>query len=266
MKRSVLISLAGGLVLVTGMLLLSPHGVGAFFSIPGLLVVIGGTLAATLLSRPLNEVRKLMDSVPKLFRADDNNVDRDIAQLLQFAQKHRFGSPRAAENALSEISNPFVAAGLRQVVEGCSLDDLTRSLQWRIAGLRAQESGQTQILYTMAAFAPAFGMLGTLFGLVHMLTEIGDAGLNQIGSSMAFAMVTTVYGIIASNLVFKPLAIKMERRTGHRLMQMSSLMEGVLQVHQKRHPMLIKEALDAYFAHCQTGAATVQVPLTLVKA
>jgi chemotaxis protein MotA len=265
MKRSVLFSLAGALLLVAGMLVMSPHGIGAFFSIPGLLVVVGGTLAATLLSRPFEEVRKLMDSVPQLFRPDDSQVERDIEQLLAFAREQRFASPRKAENALKDISNPFVAAGLRQVIEGCSLDDLSRSLQWRIAGVRARENAQTQILYTMAAFAPAFGMLGTLFGLVHMLAGIGEAGLDQIGGSMAFAMVTTVYGIIASNLVFKPLAIKMERRTGQRLMQMTSLMEGVLQVHQKRHPMLIKEALETYFAHCQT-AAPARTPLTLVKA
>lgn len=265
MKRSVLFSLAGALVLVAAMLLLSPRGAGAFFSLPGLVVVIGGTLAATLLSRPLGEVRKLLGALPQLFRPEPDEVERDVAQLLQFAQRHRFASPRAAEQALADISNPFVASGLRQVVEGCSLDDLSRSLQWRIAGVRSQENGQTQILYTMAAFAPAFGMLGTLFGLVHMLSGIGEAGLDQIGGSMAFAMVTTVYGIVASNLVFKPLAIKMERRTGQHLMQMSSLMEGILQIHQKRHPLLIQEALEACFSHYR-GTTTVQPPLTLVKA
>jgi len=265
MKRSLLVSLVGGTILIFGMLILSPHGIGAFFSIPGLVVVIGGTFAATLVSRPLSEVRKLMRSIPQLFRDEETTVDRDIAQLLEFAQRHRFSSPRAAENALSGISNPFVASGLRQVIEGCSLDDLAKSLQWRIAGVRSRENGQTQILYTMAAFAPAFGMLGTLFGLVHMLSGIGDAGLGQIGSSMAFAMVTTVYGIIASNLVFKPLAIKMERRTVQRLLQLTSLMEGVLQIHQKRHPMLIREALESYYAHYQEPAGP-QPPLTLVKA
>lgn len=265
MKRSVIISLAGGLMLVMGMLVLSPGSVGNFFSLPGLIVVLGGTLAATLVSRPADEVRKLLYSLPQLFRAEERTIDRDIAQLLRFAQRHRFSSPRTAESALSEISNPFISAGLRQVVEGCSLEDLTKSLQWRIAGERTKESGQTQILYTMAALAPAFGMLGTLFGLVHMLSGIGDAGLNEIGGAMAFAMITTVYGIIASNLVFKPLAIKMERRTSQRLMQMTSLMEGVLQIHQKRHPMLIKESLESYFAHYQEPVVTQQ-PLTLVKA
>lgn len=265
MKRSVLIALAGSVLLIAGMLLLSPHGAGAFFSLPGLMVVIGGTVAATLLSRPLAEVRKLRHSLPQLFRDDDSQLERDIDEILQFAHKYRHAGPRAAERALGGISNPFVAAGLRQVVEGSSFEDTSRTLQWRIAGVRTEESGQTQILYSMAAFAPAFGMLGTLFGLVHMLAGLGDAGLGQIGGSMAFAMVTTVYGIIASNLVFKPLAIKMERRTGQRLMQLSSLMEGILQVQQKRHPMLIREALDNCLAQCRPGTVA-QAPLTLVKA
>lgn len=265
MKRSLVITLFGGAALIAGMLVLSPHSAGAFFSVPGLIVVLGGTLVATLVSRPVAEVRKLLRAIPELFRPEERTIDRDIAQLLDFAQSHRYSSPRAAENALSGISNPFVRVGLRQVVEGCSFEDLSKSLQWRIAGVRARESGQTQILYTMAAFAPAFGMLGTLFGLVHMLSGLGDAGLNQIGGSMAFAMITTVYGIVASNLVFKPLAIKMERRTAHRLLHMASLMEGVLQIHQKRHPMLIREALESYYAHLQEPAAAPS-PLTLVKA
>jgi chemotaxis protein MotA len=247
------------------MLALAPHGVGAFFSIPGFIVVVGGTLAATLVSRPAAEVRKLLRTIPELFRDQETTIDRDIAQLLGFAQRHRFSGPRAAEGALSEISNPFVAAGLRQVIDGCSLEDVTKSLQWRIAAERSRDSAQTQILYTMAAFAPAFGMLGTLFGLVHMLSGIGDAGLNQIGSSMAFAMVTTVYGIIASNLLCKPLAMKMERRTNQRLMQMTSLMEGVLQIQQKRHPMLVKEAMELYRVHYQEPLRP-SAPLTLVKA
>ena len=134
-----------------------------------------------------------------------------------------------------------------------------------LAGVRSQENTQTQILHSMAAFAPAFGMLGTLFGLVHMLSGIGESGLNEIGGTMAFAMITTVYGIVASNLVFKPLAIKMERRTSKHLMEMTMLMEGILQIHQKRHPTLIRETLESYSVHLQTQEP-VHRHLTLVRA
>lgn len=255
----------GSLVVITGVLLMSPQSIGAFFSLPGLVVVFGGTLLATLFSRPAAEVRSLWQKVPQLFREEQSTMDTDVAQLLWFAQKHRISGPRSVEAALPQISNPFLRAGLRQVIEGCSFEDLDKSLRWRIAGVRSQESAQIQILYTMAAYAPAFGMLGTLFGLVHMLSGIGAAGLNEIGGSMAFAMITTVYGIIASNLLFKPLAIKMERRTSQRLMQLTALMEGILQVQDRRHPALVKEALESYRAHFQ-APEPVGRPLTLVKA
>lgn len=265
MKHSMVVGGVGALVLVAGILALAPDSLGAFFSLPGLVVVLGGTLAATLFSRPVAEVRNLWQRIPQLFRAEESSMERDIAQLLWFARKYRISGPRSMETALSEMSHPLLQAGLRQVIEGCSLEDLQKSLQWRIAGVRSQENSQIQILHTMAAFAPAFGMLGTLFGLVHMLSGIGDAGLNEIGGAMAFAMVTTVYGIIASNLLFKPLAIKMERRASQRLMQLTALMEGILQIHEKRHPMLIRDALESYRAHYQSPAQARQ-PLTLVKA
>ena len=265
MKQSTIIGGLGSLVLVTGALVMAPQSIGAFFSLPGLLVVFGGTLLATLFSRPAAEVRSLWQKLPQLLREQESTMDTDVAQLLWFAHKHRLNGPRTMEAALPRVTNPLLRDGLRQVIEGCSFDDLNKALQWRIAGVRSQESGQIQILYTMAAYAPAFGMLGTLFGLVHMLSGIGDAGLNEIGGSMAFAMITTVYGIIASNLLFKPLAIKMERRTGQRLMQLTALMEGILQIQERRHPTLIKEALESYRAHYQ-APEPVGLPLTLVKA
>ncbi|HED18325.1 MAG TPA: chemotaxis protein MotA [Gammaproteobacteria bacterium] len=265
MNRSIIFVFLGGSILLFGIIILSPWNVGAFFNIPGLIVVIGGTLAATLISRPVSEVQALWRRVPQLFRKEASTINNDIEQLLQFAERYRFSSPRSAERALAAISSPFLSVGLRQTVEGSSPEDLSKSLQWRIAGVRSQENAQTQIMYSMATFAPAFGMLGTLFGLVHMLSGIGDSGLNEIGGSMAFAMLTTVYGIVAANLVFKPLAIKLERRTGRHLMEMTALMEGILQVHDKRHPTLIRETLESYYSHFQ-APEPVPSHLTLVKA
>ena len=151
------------------------------------------------------------------------------------------------------------------MIDGGPLQDLTKVLQWRIAGLRAREQADAQILRTMATLAPAFGMLGTLFGLVHMLSGLGHSGLQEIGATMAFAMTSTLYGILAANLVLKPLAIKMERRTQQRLMLMAMLLEGVLLFYDKRHPVLIRESLDAYLAHTE-GVSYPAAKLALMKA
>ena len=265
MKHWTVVTSLGGLAFVVALFLMSPDNVAAFFNIPGLIVVIGGTLAATFVSRPINDVYKVWRALPALFREEEDNIETDIAQLLRFASCYRSGNLRAAERELAAIANPFLSSGLQQVIDGATLDDLNKSMHWRMSGLRSRDQGQTQILYTMSVFAPAFGMLGTLFGLVHMLSGLGDSGLKQMGVTMAFAMITTVYGIVASNLLFKPLAIKMERRTNQRLMRMNALREGILQIYEKRHPTLIKETLDAFYAHHQVQVTT-RNHLELVKA
>ncbi|MBI5040251.1 MAG: MotA/TolQ/ExbB proton channel family protein [Gammaproteobacteria bacterium] len=265
-RQSTVIGLAGGMLLLVGMMVMSPEHIGIFFNIPGLLMVIGGTFAATIVSRPIRDVQAVVRIIPELLHDDVAPSGVEVPQLLRFAENFRMGNLRTAERDLTGIEEPFLHAGLRMVIDGCQPQDLHKALQWRMAGLRAREQGQAHILRTMAVFAPAFGMLGTLFGLMQMLSALGDSGLAEIGSSMAFAMITTLYGLVASNLFFKPLAIKFERRTHQRLLRMSMLMEGILLAYEKRHPMLIKEALEAFELHNDTTPAQSSAYLTLVRA
>lgn len=265
LRHSTVMGLIAGMLLVLGMIAMSPEHIGLFFNIPGLLVVVGGSFAATLVSRPWRDVLAVLRSVPELLRDHAADVNAETHQLLRFAEWYRLGNLRAAERELDNVTHPFLHAGLRMLADGCQPQDLSKSLQWRMSGLRAREQGEAQILRTLAVFAPAFGMLGTLFGLVHMLSGLGESGLGEIGSSMAFAMITTLYGIVAANLFFKPLAIKLERRTHQRLLQMGMLMEGMLMVFEKRHPTLIRETLEAFELHTDTASAAPQV-LSLVRA
>ena len=204
MNQSTVIGLLGGAIVLIGMLIMAPVNASAFFNIPGLIVVIGGTFAATCISRPFRDVYRTLRNLPQLFREEVSTLETDVGQLLQFATRYRHGNLRAAERELANIDNPFLYTGLRRVIDRGSLEDLRNALQWRISGLRSREQGRVQILQSMSVFAPAFGMLGTLFGLVHMLSALGSSGLDEIGGTMAFAMITTVYGIVASNLFFKP--------------------------------------------------------------
>jgi len=265
MKKSSLIGLLAGAGLVLGMMLLVPAHIGVFFNIPGLLVVFGGTLAATVVSRPIADVMRVLRSLPALVKDDVVSAEIEIQQLLRVAEWYRRGNLYAAELELEKIHNSFLHGGIRMVFDAAPLPDLIKVMQWRSAGVRMREHADSQILRTMAALAPAFGMLGTLFGLVQMLSGLGHSGLQEIGATMAFAMSATLYGILSANLVLKPLAIKMERRTQRRLLLMNMLQEGILLLYERRHPMLIRETLDAYLVH-QTEASYPTLPLTLVKA
>lgn len=257
MKKSTVIGLLGGGVLVLGMILLSPEHISAFFNIPGLIVVIGGTLAATVVSRPITDVIRVLRSLPELATDEQPSAGDEIEQLLRVAEWYRHGNIRAAERELANVSNPFLRSGIQLVIDRGPLQDLTKVLQWRIAGLRAREQADAQILRTMATLAPAFGMLGTLFGLVHMLSGLGHSGLQEIGATMAFAMAATLYGLLAANLVLKPLSIKMERRTQQRLVSMNMLQEGILLLYDRQHPILIRETLDAYLSHQEDASYQV---------
>ena len=257
--KSTVIGLAAGVLIVVVMLLLAPSEIGLFLNVPGLLIVVGGTFAATLVSRPFADVVRVLRSLPDLARDEPLSVDQEIGQIQRVAEYYRHGYVRAAEQELERVSNPFLRTGMQLVIDRGPLQDLVKVLQWRIAGLRSREQADAQIVRTMATLTPAFGMVGTLFGLVHMLSGLGGSGLPEIGASMAFAMSSTLYGILLANLLFKPLAIKMERRTQQRVMLLQVLQEGILMLYEKRHPTLIREALQAYLGH-QQDAATLALP------
>ena len=257
-NKSTLIGLVGGLSVLGIAAVFSHQHLGGLINLGGLVMVFGGTLAATVVSRPMRDVARVWRSLRTLMDDEEPEVDTEMAQLLEVAYWHRLGQVRAAEQAVDQVRSPFLRTGARLVIDREPVDDIVKVMQWRIAGVRAKEQGDAQILRTMAAFAPAFGMLGTLFGLIQILGNLGQVDLGQIGAAMSFALTTTLYGLVLANMVFKPLAIKMERRLQQRVMMMNVMLEGVVLLFQRRHPAIIKETLTAYLrqqqeAHPQAG-------------
>lgn len=245
-RNSTVIGLLGGALTLIVAALVSHQRLSALCNVAGLILVVGGTLTATLVSRPLHDVLRVFRSLRTLMHDRDLNVDRQLAQLLEVAQWRRAGNIAAAERAIERMGDPLLRTGVQLVVDREPIDDVVKVMQWRVDGERARGQRDAQILRTMAAFAPAFGMLGTLFSLIHLLDGLGHADLATLGVTMSFALTTTLYGLILANMVFKPLAIKMERRVHHRILLMNMIVEGVILLHQRRHPEVIREALASY--------------------
>jgi len=114
--------------------------------------------------------------------------------------------------------------------------------------LRAKEHAEAQLFRTMAGYAPAFGMIGTLIGLVNLMFMLGDGDMTAIGQQMSLALMTTFYGILLANLVFKPIAVKLERRTEERVALMNMVMQGLSMMSQKRRPAFMRETLKTFMA------------------
>jgi chemotaxis protein MotA len=237
-----------------------------FINLPGLVLVVGGTLLASVIGHSPRPVLALLRRVPQLFRAGPEAGFVDRQPLVQIATLYRRGSVRAAEQAVETLQDPYLRAGARLALDPNAGEELSRVMDWRLRRQKEQDAAEVRILRTMSTFAPAFGLLGTLFGLISLLGELGTSGLQQIGMSMGFGLMSTLYGLVTANLLFRPLALKLEDRSRQRLSWMSFLTEALVMLHQRQHPTLIAEYLDSGLDAPEMAAAPAPVQLALSKA
>lgn len=251
MNLSTLIGMLSGIAIVFFAIFLTAQDAWAFVNLPGLAIVLGGTFAATLLAYPLREVVNVFKILWIVLRNEKLYAKDDQAELVTVARQLMQGNLVHAENQLEQVKNPFLRTGLELIINNTPIEDIAELLEWRILKMKIRERAEAQIYRTMAVFAPAFGMLGTLVGLVNMLQGMGDSNMAQIGADMAFALLTTLYGVALANLFFKPIAIKFERRTERRVQLMNMIREGVLLIAKGRSPAYIREYLTTFFAHVE---------------
>jgi chemotaxis protein MotA len=219
-----------------------------FVDVPGLAIVLGGTLAATFLSYPLREVLRIVHLVGTVFRHDRLNTSKDIDELVRISRLWIQGDLRAVEQALAQVTNPFLRTGVQLIIDRTPEADILDLLQWRITRMRAKETAEAQLFRVMANYAPAFGMLGTLLGLINLMDLLGAGDMNAIGKQLGIALMTTFYGVLLANLVFKPVAVKLERRTEQRLILMNMVMEGISMMCNRRSPAVMRETLKTFAA------------------
>jgi chemotaxis protein MotA len=248
MNTSTFVGILTGALLIAASVLLSAENPGIFLNLPGLLIVVGGTIAATFISYPMKELRKVYASFRLIWRHHELTVDREIEEIVRVSMLLGRGRLSAIEDEMAKINNPFLRTGIQLVIDRTPPEDIESLLKWRIFKLRRQEWAEAQVFRSMASYAPAFGMAGTLLGLVNMLYAMGGADFDFIGLNLGIALTTTLYGIVLANLLFRPIAIKLERRTEQRVMLMHMVLEGISMLGQNRNPSFIRETLNSFVA------------------
>jgi chemotaxis protein MotA len=249
MNPSTLIGMVASVLLLAVVLFFATDDPRLFIDLPGLGIVLVGTMAATFLSYPLKEVVRVIGLLQTVMRNERLYTQKDIEELVDVSRLWIRDDPVAVEKALGRITNPFLRTGVQLVIERTPEEDILDLLQWRISRLRAQEAAEAQLFRVMASYAPAFGMIGTLVGLVNLMDILGSGDMAVIGRHLAVALMTTFYGIILANLVFKPVAVKLERRTEQRIVLMNMVLQGISMMCAKRSPSLMRETLKSFVAH-----------------
>jgi len=218
-----------------------------FWNPTGVVIVLGGTFASTFISFRAAQLSSFFGAFAAIFR-DERSIRIDIRRLVEVARLNAAKDIQATEEMVKKVRNPFLRLGLQFALDGTPVDDIIHVMNWRIQKLIERESSEARMFRTLASFSPAFGMLGTLVGLIGMLGSLGSGDLGMIGKNMSIALITTVYGLMLANMVFKPIAIKLEQRTAQRVALMNVLLEGVILMRLGRGPATIADQMETLVA------------------
>ncbi len=246
MKRTIAASYIGGFLFIFLSVAISSQDPTLFFNITGLLIVVGGCGAALISSYPVKEIKSAWHVVKSLRHDKPIDETKMVDEIVQYARLWHRNDIRGIEKRLESTNNRFLYTGIQMLIAKAPLEDVATTLAWRIKRLKIKERAESRIFHSLAAYAPAFGMLGTLIGLGNMMLVMDGVNNGSLGLNWAVALVTTFYGLLLANLVFKPLATKLERRTEKRLLLMSMMLEGINLMGMRRGPAFIKESLLAF--------------------
>ena len=216
----------------------------SFVHIPSLAITIGGMLCATLIHFSLPQFLGIFSVVKKTIVTKISSPSQLIQNMVNFAAINRRDGALALEQEIHKISDLFFVRGLQMLVDGQDPEAIRDLMSLEIENLRDRHSSGKKILEFMGAAAPAFGMIGTLIGLVQMLKNLSSP--DQIGAGMAVALLTTFYGAFAANLIFIPLAGKLGIYSKAETTAMEMIVEGVCAIAQGDNPTTIREKMQAF--------------------
>lgn len=239
----------GGLVAGFGFILMSMilggAGLGVYINIPSILMVIGGSFAAVVISNPLSRSLSIMQYVNKVIKVPTIETEQTITNLVSFAEKARREGLLALEEEAEEAGDEFLQKGMQLVVDGTDPEIIKTVLYTEVDQVEQRHETGVKIFDNWGALAPAFGMIGTLAGLISMLANLGGDS-SAIGSGMALALITTMYGSIFANAMLIPFKNKLEdRHKDERLLQ-EIMVEGILSIQAGDNPTILKQKLASF--------------------
>lgn len=223
-----------------------------FWSVASLSMVIGGTISATMISYQAAYVMKTVKALFSILMpttVSAGSLFADVGRLLEWSQDVRQKGPAVLdeqlENADTNGLDDFTRYGLTLLSSGYKSDELRLLLVEFTETMYDRAQVQVGVLKTMAQYAPAFGMIGTLVGLVIMLDNL-KADVSQLGQGLALALITTLYGVIAANLVFKPAALKTDQKNNVIRFRNTLLSEGFVMLSEKYDPLKMQDRLNSF--------------------
>ncbi len=244
MDIATIVGIILGFIVIIGAILSGGTGAGIFYNLPSLAITIGGMLCATLIHFSLPQFLGIFSIVKKTIVTQIPPPSELIQNMVNYTAINRRDGALALEQEIHNVNDVFFVKGLQMLVDGQDSESIRDLMSLEIQYLQERHFTGKKILEFMGAAAPAFGMIGTLIGLVQMLANLEDP--SSIGIGMATALLTTFYGAFAANLVFIPLAGKLGIYSKAESTAMEMIVEGICAIAQGDNPTAVREKLHAF--------------------
>lgn len=233
---------------VVSLAILSESDIWIYLNLPSILIVVGGTFASTMIKFPLSGFLLAVPIGLKAAFTNEKERPRDfINEAVKLCKLARKSGMLSLESA--KIKNQFFKKGIQMCVDGRELDYIRKVLTQEMALSIQREEIGAKVFLAIGDAAPAFGMVGTLVGLVQMLSNMTDP--TAIGKAMAVALLTTLYGVLIAYLIALPIADKLEAKSQHERAIRALIIECVFQIHQKQNPTAMLEILEPFLPEKQ---------------
>jgi len=224
----------------------------AFWDPSGLMITLGGSFGALLVSFRFEDIKVVFRVTKQAFVRQDEDITVINERFVNLARKARKEGLLYLETELDNIQDPFTRNGLQMVIDGFEPDMIRHILNTEIDAMEARHELGQNLYRTWGMLTPAFGMLGTLIGLVMMLAYMDDS--TKIGPGMAIALLTTFYGVLMAYLIFIPLANKLSIYSAQEVRRKEMIVDALLALQQGINPRLLQEQLKVYLAPAEREA------------
>jgi chemotaxis protein MotA len=239
-------------LLIVGSILMGTAPITAFIDIPSIFVVIGGSIAAGFICFPMGTMlASPMVMLKTIFNKSEDKM-KLIKQIVAIAETARRDGLLALESKINEIENPLVKTGIQMAVDGSTPEVVEQVLRTEAGAMAARHRDGKALMDQMGRFAPAYGMIGTLLGLIMMLSDMSDP--SKLGAGMAVALITTLYGAIMANVVFCPFAEKLGLLSRMELTVLEIAIRGVMAIQSGESPRAIDQKLRTFLPPKQRNA------------
>ncbi|MBP2077307.1 flagellar motor protein MotP [Oceanobacillus polygoni] len=222
------------------------EGVASFADIPSVFIVIGGLFASMLVTFKMDQIKLTGKIMKEAFHKNDMQLAELIHLFVRLSERARRDGILALESELEEVQDPFIKKGVLLAVDGIEPEVITDIMNAEITAMEDRHYKGRVLFEKAGDYAPAWGMIGTLIGLVLMLNTLEDPG--TLGPSMAVALLTTLYGTVLANLFFLPMASKLEAKTEEEVFTKQIIIEGIIGVQSGQNPRILEEKLSAFLS------------------